>query len=356
MTKDEEKNKAAMLAVLAAAFYAVNIPLSKVMMQEAEPAMMAAFLYLGAGLGLILYSSVGRMLGKQVVKEPLTGKELPYTIAMVLLDIAAPILLMYGIFGTGSATVSLLNNFEIAATSLIALLVFGEVISKRLWLAIGLVTAASILLGVDGFSEFAFQKGAMLVLGACVCWGVENNCTRKLSSKSSVEIVMIKGCFSGMGSLCVAYLSGEHLPEIKWIGMILILGFVSYGLSINFYIMAQKELGASKTSAYYSIAPFLGAGFGMLFLKERPGASFYAAGVLMIVSTWLLMKDSVHLQHTHEHTHVHMHEHRHGDMIHTHEHIHTHAHIHTHGEEEEKHGHCHEYLEDHDHTHREETI
>lgn len=292
-----EKNRklkaaATVFAILAAALYAVNIPLSKLLLVHVEATTMAGLLYLGAGIGMLLVGIASMMSGKGNKKEMLTRKELPYTIAMVVLDIAAPILLMSGIAGTNSANVSLLNNFEIVATSLIALTVFHEAISKRLWIAIVLVTIASIILSFEGSGAFLFNKGSMFVLGACVCWGFENNCTKMISNKSSEEIVTIKGCFSGMGSLFVAFLLGEHFPAAKWAAAALVLGFVAYGLSINFYIMAQKELGAARTSAYYSIAPFLGVAFGMLLLRERPALRFYGAFAIMAVSTVIMVKDT----------------------------------------------------------------
>lgn len=348
-----KKNTAAAFAILAAALYAVNIPISKLLLNNVEPTMMAAFLYLGAGIGLIIYSLICRIMGNTTVKEPLTQKELPYTIAMILLDIAAPILLMLGIMSTSSANVSLLNNFEIVATSIIALIVFKEVISNRLWLAIILVTMASIMLSFEGEGSFSFNTGSLFVIGACICWGFENNCTRKLSSKSSVEITTIKGCFSGLGSLIIAFIIGERPPSIIYILAALMLGFVAYGLSINFYIKAQKDLGAAKTSAYYSISPFLGVVFSMLMLGERPDTIFYIAMAVMIAAAVLMVKDTIALQHTHMHTHVHTHEHRHGDIVHTHEHSHSHSHIHAHSLEEEGHTHTHslEELSDHDHKH-----
>ena len=346
------KNKIAVLfAVLAAALYAINVPLSKILLDYVEPAMMAAFLYLGAGIGLIMYSFVCKITGKKSIKELLTIKELPYTIAMVVLDIAAPILLMYGILNTTSANVSLLNNFEIVATSLIALVFFKEIISRRLWFAIILVTVASIILGYEGTDSFIFNRGSLLVLGACICWGMENNCTKMLSSKSSVEIVTIKGCFSGLGSLIIAFIAGENLPEVKWIFIVLVLGFVAYGLSINFYILAQKELGAAKTSAFYSISPFLGVAFGLLLLGERPDIKFYAALFIMVISAILMVKDTVTLQHIHSHIHTHTHEHRHGDIVHSHEHSHVHSHFHIHEGNEDIHSHKHNDLTNHSHSH-----
>lgn len=319
------KSIATVYAILAAALYAINVPLSKVLLNYVEPTMMASFLYLGAGIGLFLFGIVEKLIGNGGKKEPLTKKELPYTIAMVILDIVAPILLMLGIARTNSANVSLLNNFEIVATSIVALVVFKEVISKKLWFAIFLVTIASIVLTFEGQGSFVFNRGSLFVLGACLCWGFENNCTKMISNKSSVEIVVIKGTFSGLGSLIVALLLGESIPAVKWLLCVLILGFVAYGLSINFYIMAQKALGAAKTSAYYSVAPFLGVAFSMILLKERPSLQFFVALIIMIFSTVLMVKDTIELQHTHEH--------RHGDLVHTH--------LHTHSGDSEEHGHEH---------------
>ena len=344
------KHLATMYAILAAALYAINVPFSKMLLAQVEPTMMAAFLYLGAGLGMFVYSIVSKATGKTAPTEPLTKKELPHTIAMVVLDIIAPILLMFGIQSSNAANVSLINNFEIVATSVIALLIFKEIISKRLWIAIVLVTVASIILTFEGAGSFTFNIGSLFVFGACLCWGFENNCTKMISNKSSVEIVVIKGTFSGLGSLIVALMLGESFPAVFWIVCALLLGFVAYGLSIHFYIMAQKDLGAAKTSAYYSVAPFLGVAFGMLLLGERPAIQFYLAFLLMIISTYFMIKDTIELQHTHVHDHVHTHEHCHGDVTHIHEHTHTHTHIHIHGEDSENHEHDHKQMS-HDHPH-----
>ena len=292
-----KKYTAACYALLAAALYAINIPLSKLLLQQVAPTMMAAFLYLGAGIGLLLYSSI-RKIAEQISdrQDRLTRADLPYTVAMVVLDILAPILLMLGIERTTSANVSLLNNFEIVATSLIALFIFKEIISKRLWIAIFLVTVASMILSFEGQDAFTWNEGSLMVLGACVCWGFENNCTKKISHRSSIEIVTIKGCFSGMGSLLIALIIGENFPAFRWIFAVLLLGFVAYGLSIHFYIRAQKDLGAARTSAYYSVAPFLGVVFGMVLLGERPGLQFYIALVIMIVATGMIVDDSCRVE------------------------------------------------------------
>ena len=348
----KDKKLAALFALLAAALYAVNIPLSKLLLLRVDATMMAALLYLGAGLGMVLYRGTGRALGVAHGGEPFTRRDLPYTVGMVVLDIAAPILLMLGVARTTSANASLLNNFEIVATSLIALVVFHEVISRKLWLAILLVTAASALLTFEGGQAFTFNGGSLLVLGACTCWGLENNCTKMISSKNPQDIVAIKGCCSGLGSLVIALTLGESLPAPGLILGVLVLGFVSYGLSINFYITAQKTLGAAKTSAYYSVAPFLGVTFGILLVGETPGPQFFAALAIMVVSTVLMVQDTLALQHTHPHQHVHTHPHRHGSLVHTHEHVHTHSHSHVHRPgAPDCHTHSHLRLASHVHPH-----
>ncbi|MGM9668901.1 MAG: EamA family transporter [Faecousia sp.] len=344
------KNIATAYAISAASLYAISVPLSKQLLRFVSPTMMAAFLYIGAGIGLLLYGLLEKRAGKAAKPQRLTKKELPYTIGMVVLDIAAPILLMLGISMTNSANVSLLNNFEIVATSLIAWIVFHEVISKRLWFAIALVTAASVILSFEGSGSLEFNKGSLFVLGACLCWGLENNCTKMLSNKSAIEIVVIKGIASGSGSLIIALGIGEKIPPVLWLLPVLLLGFVSYGLSIHFYILAQKDLGAAKTSAYYSIAPFLGAAFSILILGEKPKLQFYLAFIILIVSTCIMVKDTVGLQHTHEHGHTHTHEHRHGETVHSHEHTHIHTHLHVHQEDGDNHTHEHLSME-HDHPH-----
>ena len=278
-------------AILAAAFYALNAPLSKWLLAEVPPTMMAALLYLGAGGGMALVRAGQRAVGRVPREAPLARADLPYTVAMVVLDIAAPIFLMIGLTRTTAANVSLLNNFEIVATALIALGLFGEHISRRLWAAIVFVTVSSILLSVEDSSSFSFSLGSVFVLLACTCWGLENNCTRSIADKDPLQIVVIKGFGSGAGSLVIALMLGGRLPAPGYALGALALGFVAYGLSIRFYIYAQRGLGAAKTSAYYALAPFLGAGLSLVLFRQRPQPYFWAALLLMAVGTWLASTD-----------------------------------------------------------------
>ena len=274
-------------AISAAALFALSAPFSKMFLEEAAPMMTAGLLYLGAGIGMVFIWGGRKVIHRESKEIALTKKDRPYVIGMILLDIAAPISLMFGLTMTTAANASLLNNFEIVATSVIALVVFKEVISKRLWLAILLVTIASILLTVDDFSNVSFSFGSLFVLAACVFWGLENNCTRMISDKDPLEIVLIKGLFSGFGALVIAHIAGESLPTLTLCLMILLLGFVSYGMSIYYYVSAQRTLGAAKTSTFYAIAPFLGVGFSFILFHEMPSAVFIAALIIMIIGAFL---------------------------------------------------------------------
>ncbi len=329
------KIKAVIYALLAAVFYAINVPLSKILMNAVGPTTMAAFLYLGAGVGIGIVSLFNKKDRERW--ERLSRRDLPFVIGMIVLDIAAPVFLMLGISYNSSANASLLGNFEIVATTVIALFLFKEVVSKRLWAAILLITLSSILLSFEGMDSFKFSYGSLFVLLATICWGFENNCTRNISSKSTYEIVVLKGVFSGMGALVIALIKREIMPEFEYIAAALLLGFVAYGLSIFLYVRAQNILGASKTSAYYAVAPFVGAFFSFIFLKEQLSLIYFAALLVMIAGSILVVADTLirHHAHVHQHTFTHTHD---GT---THTHTVVHEHEHNHYITDEKHGHHH---------------
>ena len=290
---EDDKLVAILLAVLAAALYAIGTPLSKVMLQHTvAPTMMAAFLYLGAGIGVgtMMFVRKGR---HRTTEERLHKADMPYAAAMVLLDIAAPILMMYGLKTCSASNTSLLNNFEIVATALIALLFFHERVGRKLWLAIILVTIASIMLSLDEGNigdALTFSRGSLLVLGATICWGMENNCTRQIAGRDPMEIVTVKGFGSGLGAFLIALFVGDSIPSLQYIAIILLLGYVAYGLSIYFYTYAQRTIGAAKTSAYYALAPFIGALLSILILGETVTWIFVTASVIMAAGCWIAAK------------------------------------------------------------------
>ena len=308
-------------AVLAAVFYAVNMPFSKTLLQAVPPTLLASLLYFGAGVGIGLIYLASQLKNCPGGQQNLTREDLPYTLGMIVLDIIAPILLMFGLAHTTSANASLLNNFEIVATSLIALLIFKEAISARLWRAILLVTLSSLILSFEDLSSLTFSWGSLLVLLAACCWGL-----------------MLKGLGSGIGSLLISLALGEAMPSLKYILLALTLGFVAYGLSIFFYIKAQNVLGAAKTSAYYAIAPFIGAFLSFVFLQEALTLNYLLALLLMLAGSALIAVDTLTTSHTHQHTHtvrywqngvqfskIIEHSHSHSHLLQIDKHLHKHT-------------------------------
>lgn len=330
------------LAILAAALYGISSPISKLLLVKISPALMASLLYIGAGIGALIINSINRLGKKNEIEAKLTTREMPYVIGMVLLDIAAPVCLMLGLTRATPANVSLLNNFEIVATAIIALLIFKETIGKRMWIAISLITIASIILSFEDLSSFSFSIGSIFVIIACVCWGFENNCTRMMSLKDPLKIVVIKGFGSGIGSLIIALSLRQYSSDIIYILMALLLGSISYGLGIYLYIKAQRELGAARTSAYYAVAPFIGVILSIIIFNENITLSFIMALAIMILGAYFAAVEK------HNHSHIHneiTHEHRHSHSDNHHNHIHNykvsgeHSHVHTHEKIEHNHKH-----------------
>jgi drug/metabolite transporter (DMT)-like permease len=275
-------------AALAALLYALSTPFLKMTLVVVEPVFLAGLLYLGAGLGMLMMC----MFTKESM--PFRKKQYPYVLGMILLDILAPILLLYGLRLSVAENAALLNNFEIVATSIFAFFIFKEKINVRLRYAIVIITIASILLSVENLqSSFTFSFGSVLIILATMVWGLENNFTRNLSDNSPIKITAIKGVFSGLSSIFLAMLINQVTLDVPLILWSMALGFVTYGLSIMFYIYAQRSLGAAKTSAFYALAPFLGAGISILVFSDIPKLNFYIALVLMILGVILIIKDTL---------------------------------------------------------------
>lgn len=341
----EKKLQSIFFAVLAAVFYAVNVPFSKQLLQDVPPTFMASFLYFGAGIGVgIMYLF---HWSNEQKEERLTKDNLPYTIGMVLLDIFAPIFLMLGVSIGSSANASLLGNFEIVATTLIALLIFKETVSKRLWTAILFITISSIILSFEGSGSFHFSLGSLFVLLATICWGMENNCTRKISEKSTYQIVTIKGLCCGLGSFVVASAVGESLPSARYIIFAMLLGFIAYGLSIFLYIRAQRDLGAAKTSAYYAVAPFIGTFLAFVINGEQLSVAYLLGLFFMIIGTLFVVADTLVKNHSHLHTHLITHTH--DGSTHTHVIMHKHGHEHFCSSDIHRHHHHNLLMKEHIH-------
>ena len=349
----------ALQALLAAVLYGMNIPFSKLLARDIDPLYMAAFLYLGAGIGMSFLSVFVRN-NNRVPREARLNKTDGWNIAwMILLDIAAPIFLMLGLKMTNAATVSLLGNFEIVATSAIALIVYREAIGRRMWVAIALVSVSCMMLTIEEIVLVRMSAGSLLVLLACICWGFENNFTRNLSLKDPRQIVVVKGLGSGFGALMIAMVWGiPHLPVLPAL-LAAVLGFFAYGISITFYVTAQRQLGAARTSAYYAAAPFIGILLSWLVLKEAVSSTFFIALGIMVMGTVLVVSEN----HAHEHRHngiEHDHRHSHNDGHHDHEHgleqdstirlDANHSHMHRHEVQSHSHAHVPDSHHRHGHT------
>ena len=291
MKTEANIKKGIAFAILAAALYSINAPFSKILLEFMPPTLMAGFLYVGAGIGITFIALIRKMKKHETKELKLTKSELPYTIAMIILDIAAPICLLFGLNATTAANASLLNNFEIVATAIIALMVFKEKISPRLWFGIFFITLSCGMLSFEDVSSLHFSYGSLFVLLSAICWGFENNCTRKISSKDPLQIVLLKGIFSGIGSLIIGLYMGERTSSLWSIFAVLCIGFIAYGLSIYFYVYAQRLLGAARTSAYYAVAPFIATILSLMILREIPDITYYFALVLMIIGAWLSSQD-----------------------------------------------------------------
>ena len=334
-------------AILAAVLFGASAPLSKVFLQRVDPISLAGLLYIGSGAGAWLLFALSRTGGRGRQREaPLTRSDLPWLAGTILAGgVAAPILLLLGLKGTPASTAALLLNFENVATALIAVLAFREAVNRRILWALGLITLASILLTWTA-GKWGFSLGALGILGACSLWGLDNNLTRQISAKDPLLIVGIKGLAAGSFSLLLSLVLGKSLPDLGTLALAMLVGMVCYGLSIQFFILALRSLGAARTSAMFGVAPFIGSGLSLLFLREKPQTYFWAALPFMLLGAWLML--------TEKHRHSHVHEAF--DHAHAHSHLDEH-HTHVHPEDEtppedgqHAHPHRHDAL-NHDHPH-----
>lgn len=337
-----------MQALLAALLFGASAPLAKMLLGQIEPVPLASFLYLGSGIGLLAYQMTINMISKEGKREaPLSKKDSPWLLGAILFGgVIAPIILMSSLRITPVSTAALLLNFEGVSTTLIALFFFKESIGKRVWIAVSCITIASILLSWDFTNQWGFSLGALGVVGACVCWGIDNNFTRNISAKNPYSIVIIKGLGAGLFSLFLALILRQDIPDIKVILLAMILGFFSYGLSIVLFVLAMRSLGSARTSALFAASPFIGTILAFILNHDIPSPMFFAALPVMVLGTFFLLKEDHGHSHRHEHA-IHEHRHSHNDNHHNHRHIPGevppngyHSHIHEHEELQHEHSHA----------------
>lgn len=331
-------HKGIIYALLAAALFGASTPFAKAMVNHVEPVMLAGVLYLGSGLGLSLFYLVRALVRRTDQEEAagLTLRDLPWLGgAIVAGGVAGPALLMFGLTTIPASSASLLLNMEGVLTSMLAWFVFKENFDRRIFVGMSLIVVAGVLLSWEQVTVLGVPWGALAVLGACLCWGIDNNLTRKVSASDAVQIAGIKGLVAGSVNLALAFAFGFHLPLFSTMLLAGVVGLFGYGLSLVMFVLALRNLGTARTGAYFSAAPFVGAIISLVLLGDRPGVLFWSAVVLMGAGIWL------HLTETHAH------EHEHEVMAHSHSHNHDEHHQHPHEYEwdgAEPHAHPHQHL------------
>ena len=275
---------AAVLVLIAAALFGASAPLSKLLLGSFDAITLAAFLYLGSGLGagvLFMLKRGRRTIGTTRGSQDHTT-DVPWLVGAVAAGgVIAPILMMLGLSQTPASTASLLLNFEGVATALLAAFLFKEAVGMRIILAMGLITLAAILFSWTG-GAWGVSLGALAILAACLFWGLDNNLTRHISAKDPLVIVGIKGLGAGSFSFVLALALGRPLPAWGPALMALGVGAVCYGLSIQLFILGLRSLGAARTSTLYGVAPFLGALLSFVLLRESPTLLFWVGLPLML--------------------------------------------------------------------------
>ncbi len=331
--------------LLAALLFGLSAPLSKLLLAETDPMVLAGLLYLGAGACLAVFAGVLAAVGRRGTESRIESRDVPWLGGAILVGgVAAPLLLLFGLSDTPAASASLLLTLESVATAGWAALLFREGVGRTTWAAVALVTAGSVLLTLDVRAAWGIAPGSLLIMAACALWGLDNNLTRHVSLRDPKAIVIVKGFCAGSVSLALAALLGRPFPSPGRVAAALALGALSYGASIALFVRSLRALGAARTGALFGTAPFLAAGVSVLVFRETPAVTLYVSLPLMAAAAWLLARE--------RHAHVH----RHTALVHAHRHAHDAHHGHAHDgltdtEGEHAHEHRHEAIE-HAHSHR----
>jgi len=315
----------------AALLFGAGTPAAKLLLGEVSPWLLAGLLYLGSGVGIGLFRLISR-----APRVRLSRRELwPLAGAVVVGGVVSPVLLMFGLAGMPASGASLLLNAEGVATALLAWLVFRENVDRRIAVGMATIVAGAVVLSIPTGAEFGSVWPALAILGACLCWGIDNNLTRMVALTDATWLAAVKGGVAGPVNLGLAVLLGATLPPAWSVAAAMVVGLLAYGVSLVLFIVAMRHVGTARAGAYFSVAPFFGAMLAVA-LGEAVTAPLVVAAGLMAVGVWL------HLTERHDHTHTHKplthdHWHRHDDGHHDHEHDapvvpgsrHRHAHTHA---------------------------
>jgi drug/metabolite transporter (DMT)-like permease len=339
---DVSLQRYAFLALAAAALFGASTPFAKLLLGEISPVVLAGLLYLGSGLGLALLR-IARGRSERFREAQLTANDWGWLAGAIFSGgVVAPVLLLWGLSGGGAAETSLLLNFEGIMTALVAGLLFREAVGARVWLAALVMLAGGLVLAFDPKAALAISPHSLAIIGACFAWSLDNNLTRKVAAADPVVTAMIKGLAAGGFNLALGLALGGSFPAPGTAAGAIALGFVAYGVSLVLFIYALRHLGAARTGAHFSTAPFIGAAIAVPLLGEPVTLGLIAAVVLMAIATWLALTES------------HGHEHAHQRLAHSHRHVHDEHHRHEHHGNEGPEPHAHEHVHEpmrHDHPH-----
>lgn len=322
----------------AAVLFGAGTPLAKLLLGSVSPWLLAGLLYAGAGLGLGIYRLIARPGRVRLAR----GEVLPFAGAILFGGILGPVLLMFGLSNMPATGASLLLNAEGVFTAVVAWVVFRENVDRRILLGMLAIVAGAVVLSIPTGAELGPIWPSLAVLAACLCWGVDNNLTRKVALTDATWLAAVKGGVAGPVNLAIAFLLGAQLPSALTVASAMVVGFFAYGVSLVLFIVALRHVGTARAGAYFSIAPFFGAVLAIA-LGAPVTVPLVIAALLMALGVWL------HLTERHEH------EHTHDIVTHDHWHVHDEHHQHAHGEAvasgvRHRHRHTHEPVT-HSHEH-----
>jgi drug/metabolite transporter (DMT)-like permease len=332
-------------ALLAAALFGASTPFAKELLGEMPPIALAGLLYAGSGAGLVMVQLLRVFVIRKAapVAWPSRGEWAWLSAAILFGGIFGPILLMSGLATTAASTASLLLNLESALTAGLAWFVFRENFDWRIACGMAAIVAGSVVLSIGPEGLGGISRGALLVSAACLCWAIDNNLTRKVSASDPILIAGLKGLVAGAVNVSLALSLGYAMPRLGSIAGAAAVGFLAYGLSLVLFVLALRQLGTARTSAYFGLAPFFGGILAVLFFGDPLTVQLCIAAALMGLGLWLHLSE----HHVHEHVHErieHIHSHRH-DEHHQHSHAFewdgTEPHTHPHSHEATVHRHAH---------------
>jgi drug/metabolite transporter (DMT)-like permease len=272
-----------LLAIAAAALFGASTPAAKAVVSGVDPLMLAGLLYLGSGIGLTILRIASGQTGWLFKRA-----DLPWLAAAVVFGgMAGPALLMLGLTTVTGSAASLLLTLEGVFTALIAWIVFREPFNLRIGLGMIAIVAGAALLSLGGGSGRAAVGGALAIAAACLCWAIDNNCTSRISHADAPALAAVKGLVAGIVNVSLALIAGAAVPPIGSIALSGLIGLFGYGISLVLFVLALRQVGAARTGAYFSTAPFLGAALSLILLREAWSWPLVGAGLLMAFGVWL---------------------------------------------------------------------